>query len=157
MTKAYPKSAPTHEQIAMFGHIAATLRKVMRDRKWTVADMNEICGFKRNATTLYPTLRSATAPSNAVRQLLMEKIGIPEQDLLPRELSTQVAVREPSQHTVIRPVNTSPVLSFTVSADGTARIKLDAAMSLSDAAPLLRILLDAGIVSSIQGDDNDQA
>ena len=49
----------------------------------------------------------------------------------------------------------TPVLQFTVSADGTARIKLDAAMSLAAASPLLRILLDAGIVPSTQGDDND--
>jgi hypothetical protein len=136
--------------------------------------MNEICGFKRNATTLYPTLRSTTAPSNAVRQLLMDKIGIPEQDLLPRELTTATRsgariVASPSgvaptsdpsttahSVTIIKPTNPNPVLSFTVSMDGTARIKLDAAMSLAAAAPLLRILLDAGIVPSTQGDDNEQ-
>ena len=73
----------------MYGHIAAALRKVLRDRDWTMGDMNEACGFERNATILYPTLRSSTAPSHAVRQVLMDKIGIPEQDLLPRELATQ--------------------------------------------------------------------
>jgi hypothetical protein len=40
----------------------------------------------------------------------------------------------------------SPVLSFTVNEDGNARIRLDASMPYDKAVPLLRLLLDAGMI-----------
>ena len=146
MINDYLKSSATPQQLAENGHIAAALRTVMNAREWSVADLNEACGYRRNNTILYPVLRGNKAPSETVRQVLAKKLGIAEADLLPRKLPLDV-VPEPQQ-TVVRPLATAPVLSLTVSADGEVRIKLDAAMSLANATPLLRLLLDAGIAPS---------
>jgi len=163
-----PKPSP--DQIAMFGHIASALRAVMHKHQWSVRAMNEALGLELNSTTLYSYLGCRSQPKAAMRKLLYEKFGIPEHELLKRDIESSPATRSGARHvatvattdhvatphnlTIIKPMSPNPVLSFTVSADGTARIKLDAAMSLSDAAPLLRILLDAGIVPSTQGDNN---
>jgi hypothetical protein len=152
-----PKPSP--EQIAMYGHIAAALRAVMHKHQWSVGDMNEQLGMERGNTILYGYLRCAGHPSASMRALIVKKFGIPETELMKRDLvtgQTMVTVHEPRQH-IMKPMSPLPVLQFTVSADGTARIKLDAAMSLAAASPLLRILLDAGIVPSTQGDDDGQA
>jgi transcriptional regulator with XRE-family HTH domain len=155
-----PRQAkPSPEQIAMYGHIAAALRAVMHKHHWSVPDFHEQLGMGRSNTTLYGYLRCAGQPSASVRAVLMKKFGIPETELMKRDLVTSqsvVTVSEPRQH-IMKPMSPLPVLSFTVDASGMARIKLDAAMSLAAASPLLRILLDAGIVPSTQGDDNGEA
>jgi hypothetical protein len=48
--------------------------------------------------------------------------------------------------TKLAPARVGDVLSFVVSGDGMARIKLDATLPLATATPLFRMLLDAGIV-----------
>ena len=47
-----------------------------------------------------------------------------------------------------RPITTrvGDILSFAVTATGEARIKLDIVLPLANATPLLRMLLDAGVV-----------
>jgi hypothetical protein len=115
--------------------------------------------MERSNTTLYAHLACRAAPGPELRAKMAKTFGIPETELMKRDLVTSqspVTVSEPRQH-IMKPMSPLPVLSFTVSADGTARIKLDAAMSLAAASPLLRILLDAGIVPSTQGDDNGEA
>jgi hypothetical protein len=122
-------------------------------------DLNQLLGYERGNTQVYPFLSAKSAPGKKLRVKIHKATGIPLDMLTPRDVdkpSTQVAVRDPT-HVVLRPTNPNPVLTFTVSADGTARIKLDAAMSLATAAPLLHILLDAGLVPSTQGDDNAEA
>jgi hypothetical protein len=41
---------------------------------------------------------------------------------------------------------TRPVLQFEVDGDGLARIRLDVSLPSADAVPLLRMLLDAGMI-----------
>ena len=150
---------PTPDQIAMFGHIATALRAVMQHHHWSVGDMHERLGMERSNTTLYGHLACRAAPSPKLRAKMAKTFGIPETELMKRDLvtgQTMVTVHEPRQH-IMKPMSPLPVLSFTVDASGMARIKLDAAMSLAAASPLLRILLDAGIVPSTQGDDDGQA
>ena len=151
---------PTPDQIAMFGHIATALRAVMHKHHWSVSDMHERLGMERSSTTLYGHLSCRAAPGPELRAKMAKTFDIPETELMKRDLVTGqsvVTVSEPRHMPVhvMKPMSSLPVLSFTVSADGTARIKLDAAMSLAAASPLLRILLDAGIVPSTQGDDNE--
>lgn len=148
---------PTPDQIAMFGHIATALRAVMQKHHWSVGDMHERLGMERRSTTLYGHLACRAAPGPELRDKMAKVFHIPETELMKRDLVTGqsvVTVSEPRQH-IMKPMSPLPVLSFTVDASGMARIKLDAAMSLAAASPLLRILLDAGIVPSTQGDDDD--
>ena len=150
---------PTPDQIAMFGHIATALRAVMHKHHWSVGDMHERLGMERSNTVLYGHLGCRAAPGPELRAKMSKVFGIPETELMKRDLvtsQTAVTVSEPRQH-IMKPMSPVPVLSFTVDTNGMARIKLDAAMSLAAASPLLRILLDAGIVPTTQGDDNDQA
>lgn len=149
--------AATPLQIAVNGHIAVALRDHMARHDMKPGDLNQLLGYERGNTLVYTWLKARGAPGEKLRAKLHKVTGIPLDMLTPRDVDeppTQVAVRDPT-HLVLRPTNPNPVLTFTVSADGTARIKLDAAMSLATAAPLLRILLDAGLVPSTQGDDDN--
>jgi transcriptional regulator with XRE-family HTH domain len=144
----------------MNGHIAAALREYMTQHELSAGDFNQLLGYERGNTGIYQWLRAKTAPGDRLRAKLHKVTGIPLASLTPRDVDTptQVTTTEPrAVSTILRPMSPNPVLQFTVSADGTARIKLDAAMSLAAASPLLRILLDAGIVPNTQGDDDGQA
>jgi transcriptional regulator with XRE-family HTH domain len=144
----------------MNGHIAAALREYMTQHNLSPGDFNQMLGYERGNTGVYQWLRAKAAPGDKLRTKLHKVTGIPLDTLTPRDVDTptQVTTAEPrAVSTILRPMSPNPVLQFTVSADGTARIKLDAAMSLAAASPLLRILLDAGIVPSTQGDDDGQA
>lgn len=143
-----PDAKPaTPEQIAQNGHIAATIRAVMKQRGWKMPDLNEALGKPRGDAGIFKWVHATGAPSPRGRALLSKALGIPETELMPRMPGApSQAVAASSAPAKLAPVRVGDVLSFAVSADGAARIKLDVVLPLATATPLLRMLLDAGIV-----------
>lgn len=151
-----PQKRPaTPEQIAMFGHITARLRGFMAERKWQVADLNQALGRDRANTGVYNYLNCKGAPAPETRVKLAKLTGIPEADLMMRprpgdgaasERLPVVEDRTPAARVAPARALGGDVLGFNVAADGTARLRLDVTLPLATATPLLRMLLDAGIV-----------
>jgi transcriptional regulator with XRE-family HTH domain len=148
---------PTLESIARYGHIATLLRRALDDRGWTVGDLNIKLGIARNSTTVYPWLKGFGAPMPGNRVKLAKLLGVAEDALRARDTDTPEGRRLTGQPTalVVSPApgravagarHAGDVLAFTVGTDGYARIKLDVSLPLATATPLLRMLLDAGLV-----------
>ena len=141
----------TRAEIAMYGHMAAALRAFLKQRDMAVPELSEALGLDRKSATPYRWLSGKGGPAPALRAKLAKLTGIPETDLMPRKPGQPAPV--PSQAVAVipatklaPPVRVGDVLSFVVSGDGMARIKLDATLPLATATPLFRMLLDAGIV-----------
>jgi|SRR5580765_831157 len=135
---------PTRAQVAKYGHIAARLREVCKLHSWTPSAFNKAVGV----TGAGVWLNGKGAPGPASRAKLVKVTGIVETDLMPRkpgEIPAQ-AVATLAGPVKPTPVRGGDVLSFMVSANGEARIKLDITLPVETATPLLRMLLDAGIV-----------
>jgi hypothetical protein len=122
-------------------------------------------GNERGHTGIYQWLNGKGAPGPKFRPLVAKITGIPEADLKPRNVIRQrgpvtkpanVALPHPEAQpqlrallphaTVAPPQKASDVLTFNVQNDGMARIKLDVVLPFETATPLLRMLLDAGVV-----------
>ena len=149
-TKLAKKRNVTPDQLARFGHIAAFLREEMAKREWSSALFNEALGLSPNSTTVYTWLRGSGAPNPEMRAKLAALFAVHESTFMGREIAGPVKASA-------APVVTTPavqrrlgvpqdVLSFSVDANGQARLRLDSTLPLAVAAPLLRMLLDAGIV-----------
>jgi hypothetical protein len=157
MTKPGPASP---RQIAMFGHVAISIRKALEAKDWTVGDLNQAMGRERGYAGAYHWMKGKGAPSPAARKEVSKLLGIPEEHLMAKEVKTTSLVALPPPK--VAPMTFSPVaatapkvgdvLTFSVDRNGMTRIKLDAVMPLETGAPLLRMLLDAGIVMSGGGD-----
>ncbi len=145
------KQQTTPEQIAMFGHIASRLRGFMAERKWKVADLNAALGRKRGDANAFSWVNGKGAPGDEMRATLAKLTGISEADLRmrPRPEKNITGGHLPAVPLVrVAPARAlgGDVLGFNVAADGTARLRLDVTLPLATATPLLRMLLDAGIV-----------
>lgn len=145
---AHRKAAPpTPAQVAVYGHIATAMRAYLAEHKLRPSDMNERLGLHRTNTMIYGWINARAAPGPKHRTKLAKLLGIQPQDLLPREgaeILSPAAARA-----IVKPTPTarSPdVLQFSVAADGEARIRLDIQLPVEQATPLLRMLLDAGLV-----------
>jgi transcriptional regulator with XRE-family HTH domain len=123
----------SRQQVAMYGHIAARLRAFLKERDWMPPDLSEALGQGRGSATVYKWLAATGAPAPRLRAKLAKATGIAETDLMPRK----PGVPAPAQAVALV---TSPARI------GEARIKLDLTLPLATATPLLRMLLDAGIV-----------
>jgi hypothetical protein len=152
-----PKAkAATRDQIARYGHIAVALRAAMKQRGWGIPEFNEAIGKDRGDAGVFKWLRGTGGISEQNRALISRTTGIPEHELVARvpgapPPARAVALVEafPAKISTAR---VGDVLSFTVSASGEARIRLDVSMPLATAAPLLRMLLDAGLVFNAEGE-----
>ena len=143
----------TRAEIATFGHIAAALRAFLKQRDMSIPELSEALGLDRSSATPYRWAhrRQRRANVGVARQRLAKVTRIPETDLMPRKPGEPAP--GPSQAVALipatklaPPARVGDVLSFVVSGDGMARIKLDATLPLAAATPLFRMLLDAGIV-----------
>ena len=157
MAATRKKREATPLEIARHGHIATALRAYLARAKIGVADMNERLGRQRKDAVIYHYLAGKGAPTADNRKAISKLTGIPEAELKARDVDappreslgqgTLVRVGEPG--VPARPAGrTGDVLSFNVGHDGEARIRLDVTMPVGNALPLLRIILDAGIVLS---------
>jgi transcriptional regulator with XRE-family HTH domain len=145
-------------EIAKFGHIAVALRAVMVARDWSPGALNQAMGLDRNNTAIYLYLRGQGQPSPERRRALSAATGIPEADLMARDPEAPLsaaALAAPQRALIVHrkppqpqrpPAVEPPVLQFTAHPDGTARLAFDVTMATEKAVPLLRILLDAGMI-----------
>ena len=138
--------------IARRGNVAQAIRAAIEARQWTAGDLHEKLGMKRGATMAYAWLAARAVPGPAIRKKVSKLLEIPEKDLLPQALETAPALERERALVPIggeaRRFNkpTTDVLAFNVNSEGMARIRLDVSMPLENAPPLLRLLLDAGLV-----------
>ena len=148
MSNAKPTSA-TAEQILLRGHIAAAIRQWLAENHVSIPELNHRMGRVRSSPQIYQTLNCKNAPGPTFRAKLSAVTGIPETDLIQK--GRPMAVKANAVTVYRAPVakaQTAPrdVLSFVVDTESTARIKLDATLPLTVAMPLLRMLLDAGLI-----------
>jgi hypothetical protein len=143
--------SPTPHDIAQFGHIAALLRKALAQKEWNIPDLSRALGLPRDSATPYKWLNAMGAPAPKYRAKLAKLIGVPEGDLLRREPGSPVTTA--SVPLLAGPIakpggaaRTVDPLLFRVTSDGMAQIKLDVTLPMAEATPLLRMLLDAGMV-----------
>jgi transcriptional regulator with XRE-family HTH domain len=139
----------TRAEIAIYGHIAARLRAFLAERGMTIPELSEALGLPRGSATTYKWLSGKGGPATVLRAKLAKVTGIPEAELMPRrpgDPAPSQAVATLPAPAKLAPVRVGDVLSFAVTANGEARIKLDIVLPLASATPLLRMLLDAGIV-----------
>ena len=138
----------TPAQIVKNGHIATALRKWMADNNKKVGDINAAIGKSPTYSIGYQYVNGKLSPNPTNRKLLSKATGIPEADLMPRDFENPVAVipKGPVGKMLDQLQRKNDVLSFTVNDHGEARIKFDVTLPLSSATPLLRMIMDAGIV-----------
>lgn len=133
-------------------HVAALLRSIMDRNEWKVADVNIALGYERYASTIYPWLNGTSVPSDDKRKAVAKLFKVSESELMAKDNVTLLHKPKSTALVVVptpKPVIPDP-LTFVVSANGQARIKLDVTMPLETATPLLRMLLDAGIVFTVK-------
>jgi transcriptional regulator with XRE-family HTH domain len=146
------KASPaTAIQIARYGHVAALLRAEMAKRDWGPAQFNEAMKLGRSNTTIYQWLNCQGAPGPKLAPKVAKLLGVPVANLRANLGGTEVAVSEPRRAVVLAPSlpvgqRRAEVLSFVAMDDGNARIRLDATLPIAQAMPLLRMLLDAGML-----------
>jgi transcriptional regulator with XRE-family HTH domain len=144
--------AITPHDVARYGHIATLMRSEMAKRGWRMADLAERLGLERRATVPYPWMRGYGAPGPMLRPKLTKLLGVPESALTAREVGDQLPAVIEAGAGVLAPqarpqgARGGDPLLFRVLASGEAQIKLDLTLPLPQATPLLRMLLDAGIV-----------
>lgn len=141
---------PTPATIARYGHIVVFLREEMKKRDWGPADLTKALELGDKNTRIYPWLRGSGAPGPDLRAKLGALFQVPEETFMAREISGAVVREKPSAMIAKAMALPAPkpqdVLTFNVTSDGQARLRLDATLPLAVAAPLLRMLLDAGLV-----------
>ena len=144
---AAPAAPPTPAQVARYGHIAARLRAFLAEKSWSIGDLNQAMGIKRANTAIYGYVNCRGAPGPKVAAKLAKLMGCPESELRARDGKGP----PPGQDVTVLPAKPLPprpldVLQFAVQSDGNARIRLDCVLPFDKATPLLRTLLDAGLV-----------
>jgi len=139
------KVSLTPEQVIVFGEISSSLREWCRKTGKTAKDINAIIGKTASYSAGYQWLNGKGAPNTYNRTLLVKATGIPEHKLMKRPLIGEV-VTAPLPVKAYVNGKSAEVLSFTVNNSGEVRIKLDVTLPMSNAAPLFRLILDAGIV-----------
>jgi hypothetical protein len=161
-TGVYERKRPTSaDQLARLGHIAAAISGAMKAKGITVADLGRALNSK--AANPYGTVKywldCKGAPNGEMRKKLSKILGLPETaltalrgDATQREAAAVHAL-VPALGASLGPVKarTPDVLTFTVEAGGMARLRLDVSLPVAAAVPLLRMILDAGLVLSVEG------
>jgi len=149
-----PSRKATPETALKYGHIAAALRAAMKRNGWkTLRELGEAIGIKENAGTIpSPWLNGAGAPGPEYRRRLSERLGIPEADLMPRDIdSDPPELPSPSVNRDLsvtgrgRGFAKNQVMSLAINADGTARVALDLNTTSQKALEIFRMLIEAGV------------
>jgi hypothetical protein len=142
--------AATPREIAMYGHSAAILRAWFEKTGMSIGDLNEKLGMPRGHTNIYHWLNAKGGPGPDNRKKLGKIMGVDPASLERRQPGAPgqaVVVRGMAPGAVSeRPRPAAEVLTFSVTADGQARIKLDVVLPVTPASAVLRMLLDAGVV-----------
>lgn len=152
----------THEQLILAnGHIAARLREIMVQRGIpTPAQLNAAAGFTNGFTPMYKWLRAEAAPQDASARKLAAAFGGMPADYMARDLDAAPSASPPAPFVVTAATppraRAAEVFAFTVTSDGTARIRLDVTLPLAKARPLFTQLLQTGLLPEGRQDDEKQ-
>lgn len=138
---------PTPDAIATYGHIAARVRAELTRRNMTVRQLNLALGVRVDSSMPYMWMTCRSAPNPTMRGKLAKILAIPETELMKREGGQQAPVPAVIEPRAQRPAE---VLAFTINNAGEARIRLDTSLPVERAMPLVRMLLDAGLVLARQ-------
>ena len=124
--------------------VSAWFKDLLRERNWTPADFNEAMGWTRNSTRLYPYLKGAV-PSQARIAEIETKLGVkppsPEEILQPRTRPVAVPVTNGAR----------PVLTHTISSDGTASLRLELTLPAEQSLRVLQLLAEQGLLITDHG------
>jgi hypothetical protein len=145
-----PEATPA--QIASLGHVAALIRRELEKREWSVADFHRAIGEDVKSTRAYAWIACKVRITDQFRPKVAKALGVKEEDLMPRELTTQaVAVVSDAKLRAVQAMQGAPartltaagdVLAFSVNAEGNARLRLDVTLPLDKGSKVLRLLLD---------------
>lgn len=148
MTQGKPQPA-SPEQIAKWGHIAGIVRAALEAKGMTVSQFNEAAGLARHNSEIYQIRACKSGASPRMARLIHKILGVPVADLAPR---APVKMPIPSKALAISPRSyhrsATDVLGFSIDEGGKARLKLDFTASPEVVVPILRMLLDLGLVIS---------
>lgn len=163
------KAQVTPLQIARNGHIAAALREFMRRNSIEkISDLAVAVGMRRTDTKIYGYLSGKVAPGPAHAKAIHKKTGIPMADLQAREpppllesvTAPQLLLTGPpaAARTPAAAVRVPEVMGMSMAANGETTIRLNVTLPYAKAMPFVRMLMDAGIVFSVNDDasDNDE-
>lgn len=146
MTQGKPQPASA-DQIAKWGHIAGVVRAALEAKHMTVSQFNEAAGLARHNSEIYQIRACKSGASPRMARLIHKILGVPVADLAPRapsKMPTRALTLAP------RPYHRSAtdVLGFSIDEAGKARLKLDFTATPDVVVPILRMLLDLGLVIS---------
>lgn len=144
---------PSARELAQYGHFAALLRKYLNDNNLTAPQFMQQIGAPDGAAQIYKWIGAKGAPGAKYRAAVAKLLGVPENDVKKRSLQApnlpakMEIIDEPVRLSTQRS-HTRDVLLFSVGDDGQTRIKMDVTLPHDQGVPLLRVLLDAGILIS---------
>jgi len=129
------KPPPKPELVAM----ATFLRAELNARGWSVINLNEHLGLKRNATAVYPWLNGTSPPREALVVRLEKLFPDAPKGIFYPKASVKM---EDNVVPMLRTTRSNNPLQFNVMPDGAARLQLDITGPLDELSVLLRMLLD---------------
>ena len=168
--------ASVQVDLPRLGHIGAAIREAMTRLDMTPSQVNMALGRPKSDAGIYLWRAAKAAPHLKYKAAVAKLLGLKIEDLTPRKESPMPRPGERGRPrngvsdavpvpAALKPVGYHPggyggggtrdVLSFRVNAAGRARISLDVEMELAQATPLLRLLLDAGLVLGPTGAGTD--
>lgn len=141
------KGPATPDQIARNGHIAVAIRDFLARKGWKISQLNEAIGLSPERSNVYVWMSGKIAPSSIYQGKLARIMGVPIATLAPKEPSESPGGLPPVLLTGPTAASRSrDILTITFAADGSAHIKLDATLPAPQAMPIVRLLLDAGLI-----------
>lgn len=142
-----------------FGHIAARLRREMKERGWSSTELAKAIGGSSGLVS--PWTRGVAQPGPESRKKLVALLGGPEEDFMARELpDTPPDLPAPrpngaARATIGRPPTRNRVFSFAINTDGTAHVTLDLQTTTAKAMEILQFLMNAGIDQEAASEESE--
>lgn len=134
------KGPATLAEVQRNGAVAAVLREQMGRLGLNQPQVAEAIGS--HASSVSSWFRAKAIVPGKFRAPLAKLLGVPEASLNPADDALAATPTAP----VASKRGAVDLLSFVISEPGQARLRLDATLPIDKAVPLLRMLLDAGIV-----------
>lgn len=128
-------------QVQRNGAVAAVIREAMKRKGLTQADIVRAIGVNNSTVSSWVNAKHKVLPT--IRSKLAALLEVPEASLDHRQAHGDGPVVLAAAPRVKREAD---VLSFSISDTGEARLRFDMTLPLDKATPLLRMLLDAGLV-----------
>lgn len=138
-------------QIAKNGHIATRLRQEMIKREWSYETLAREVGNVTSAAVSH-WMNSINAPSEAMQKKLSKLLGIPKEDLMPRDVEGAVSRGRPMKPLLT--TKSGEAFSLTANQDGTCRLKLDLILTIEDGAKLFNHLTSSGLMPKGEPDES---